>query len=286
MLRPLLGTNISLETRLQAGPGQVWVDPAKIEQVIVNLALNARDAMPDGGRLDIGTETRDVDDSGPASPGRHVVLSVRDTGAGMDERTRSRIFEPFFTTKSSGQRTGLGLAMAYGIVQQSGGYIEVESERGQGTAFHIHLPLADAGAEPAPAEEPPRAAAGGRETILVVEDEASIRELARELLEGLGYAVLCAESGEAALAAAERHSGLIHLVLADVVMSGMEAPDLVARLKETRPSTRALYMSGHSGPELASHGFDQGHPDFLPKPFGQDLLARRVREILDRPLPT
>jgi CheY-like chemotaxis protein len=286
MLRPLLGANITLTTSLQAHPGQVWVDPAKIEQVIMNLALNARDAMPDGGRLDIETETRDVGDAGPASPGRHVVLSVRDTGAGMDARTRSRVFEPFFTTKSTGQRTGLGLAMAYGIVQQSGGHIEVESERGQGAAFHVHLPLVDAGADAGPAEEPPHAADGGHETILVVEDEASIRELARELLEGLGYGVLCAESGEAALAAAERHSGPIHLLLADVVMPGIEAPDLAARLRETRPSTRALYMSGHSGPELASHGFDEGRPDFLPKPFGQDLLARRVREILDRPLST
>jgi signal transduction histidine kinase len=284
MLRPLMGSNISLETRLQASPRQVWIDPAKIEQVIMNLALNARDAMPDGGRLDIGTESRDVDDAGAASPGRYVVLSVRDTGAGMDAQTRSRVFEPFFTTKSSGQRTGLGLAMAYGIVQQSGGHIAVESERGHGTAFHIHLPLLDADADSGPAEEPPAEGARGQETILVVEDEESIRELARELLAGLGYGVLCAESGETALAAAERHSGPIHLVLADVVMPGLEAPDLVARLRETRPSTRALYMSGHSGPELASHGFDEGRPDFLPKPFGRDLLARRVREILDRPL--
>ncbi len=284
MLRPLLGSNISLTTRLQAESGQVWVDPGKIEQVIINLALNARDAMADGGRLDIGTETRDVDDAGPAPPGRYVVLSVRDTGAGMDARTRSRVFEPFFTTNSTGQRSGLGLAMAYGIVQQSGGLIDVESERGHGTAFHIHLPLVDAGADSGPAEEPPRAAAGGHETILVVEDETSIRELARELLEGLGYVVICAESGEAALAAAERHPGPIHLVLADIVMPGIEAPDLVARLQESRASTRVLYMSGHSGPELASHGFDEGRPDFLPKPFGQDLLARRVREILDRPL--
>jgi signal transduction histidine kinase len=286
MLRPLLGSNISLEMCLQAGPAEVWVDPAKIEQVIVNLALNARDAMPDGGRLDIGTENRDVDDAGPASPGRYAVLSVRDNGAGMDARTRSRVFEPFFTTKSTDERSGLGLAMAYGIVQQTGGHIEVESERGHGTAFHIHLPLADAGAEDGPAEEPPPAAAGGQETILVVEDEASIRELARELLEGLGYGVLCAESGEAALTAAERHSGPIHLVLADVVMPGMEAPALVARLRETRPSTRALYMSGHSGPELARHGFDRGRPDLLPKPFGRDLLARRVREALDRLVST
>jgi CheY-like chemotaxis protein len=175
--------------------------------------------------------------------------------------------------------------MAYGIVQQSGGHIVLESERGHGTALYIHLPLVDAGADSGPAEEPPRAAAGGSETILVVEDEAPIRELTRELLEGLGYGVLCAEGGEAALAAAERHSGPIDLVLADVVMPGMEAPDLVARLRETRPTTRALYVSGHSGPKLASHGFDEGHPDFLPKPFGQELLARRVREILDRPPP-
>jgi signal transduction histidine kinase len=282
MLRPLLGSNISLDTRLRAGLAQVWADPAKIEQVIMNLALNARDAMPDGGRLAIATENRNVVDGGAAAPGTYVILSVQDTGAGMDARTRSRVFEPFFTTKGSDQRTGLGLAMAYGIVQQSGGHIEVESEREQGTAFHISLPLLDAN-EPGPAEEPPPAAAGGHETILVVEDEAPIRDLARELLEGLGYSVLCAESGEAALAWAERHSGPIHLVLADIVMPGMKAPDLLARLKETRPETRALYMSGHGGPELARHGFEGDRPDFLPKPFGQDLLARRVREILERP---
>jgi two-component system cell cycle sensor histidine kinase/response regulator CckA len=223
-----------------------------------------------------------VDAPGPVPPGEYALLTVRDTGAGMDAGTRGRIFEPFFTTKADGEGTGLGLAMAYGVVQQSDGHIALESEPGRGTAFHIHLPRVELEANAAtPANL--SGASEGDETILVVEDEPSIRNLARELLEGLGYEVFEAQSGEEALAAARNHAGRIDLALADVVMPGVEVCDLVARLQALHPEMRVLYMSGHGAATLSTHGINEGRSDFLPKPFGQAQLAQRVRQSLDQP---
>jgi CheY-like chemotaxis protein len=241
--------------------------------------------MPVGGSLDLVTTNRAIEEGGAVPRGRYVLLTVKDTGVGMDARTRGRVFEPFFTTKSTGEGTGLGLAMVYGIVQQSGGHITVDSKPGQGAAFHIYLPQVEAELD---AEGPrdARDAASGSETILVAEDEASIRDLARELLQELGYDILCAADGEEALHLAEEHPGPIHLVLADVVMPGLGGRALVDRIQARRPDTRALFMSGHGEDELLRQGLVREQVEFLPKPFGQSLLARRVRQILDRPVAT
>ena len=285
MLVPLLGEDIRLVTQLEPSLGLVRVDPAQIEQVFMNLAVNARDALPHGGTLSLLTANITAGERGPVPPGPYVVLSVSDDGLGMDEHTRAHVFEPFFTTKHDGQGTGLGLAMVYGIVQQSGGHITVESKPGRGSAFRVFLPRA---AE-APVAAPPGArtapAARGRETVLIVEDEPSIRELTREFLEGLGYSTLSAQNGDEALAVAGHHPGSIHLLLADVVMPGMSGRTLAERLLVTHPGAQVLYMSGYAGAELQSRGVTEEAAHFLPKPFTQQALAERVREILDHREP-
>jgi signal transduction histidine kinase/CheY-like chemotaxis protein len=275
MLRPLLGEDITVVTRLEATLGPVRVDPAQIDQVLMNLAVNARDAMPGGGTLSL--ETTNV--SGPS--GDQVALVVRDTGQGMDETTRAQVFEPFFTTKAGTGGTGLGLSMAYGIVQQSGGTIAVESEPGRGSSFRILLPRADgaeASPEPKPAARPP-AAAG--ETVLVVEDEPAIRSLACEMLEAQGYRTLSAGSGEEALGLAVRHAGPIDVLLADVVMPGLAGPALAERFSVVRPQARVLFMSGYAGDDLARRGLAEDTVHLVPKPFSAEQLGRRVREALD-----
>jgi CheY-like chemotaxis protein len=282
MLRPVLGGDVSLTTDLAGDLGRVRVDPGQVEQVLMNLAVNARDAMPVGGTLSFETANRRLEKPGPVPPGDYVVLTVRDTGTGMDAGTRSHVFEPFFTTKASGEGTGLGLAMAYGVVEQSRGHILLESEPGRGTAFRIHLPRIEGEVDDEPTTDVGQATRGD-ETVLVVEDEPSIRDLARELLEGLGYEVFEAETTEQALAAARNHTGRIDLTLADVVLPGVDVRDLVARLQSLHPEMRVLYMSGHGAATLSTHGISEGRPDFLPKPFGQAQLARRVRQVLDQP---
>jgi signal transduction histidine kinase len=281
MLRPLLGEDVRVVTGLDPALGRVRVDPAQIEQVLMNLAVNARDAMPAGGTITL--ETADVRAPGPgeAPATRQVALTVRDTGHGMDEATRAQAFEPFFTTKGASGGTGLGLSTVYGIVQQSGGHVAVESEPGRGSSFRILLPCAEGPREAAQAgaEAAPRAAGG--ETVLVVEDEPNIRALACEMLESHGYLTLRAGSGEEALGLAVRHSGPIHLLLADVVMPGLAGPALAARFVVVRPQARVLFMSGYAGEDLARRGLAEDEAHFLPKPFTQDLLGRRVREALD-----
>jgi len=277
MLRPLLGEDVEVVTRLAPALGRVRVDPAQIDQVLMNLAVNARDAMPAGGTLSL--ETADVDGGGAG--GRQVALVVRDTGQGMDERTRAQVFEPFFTTKTASGGTGLGLSMVYGIVRQSGGQIAVESEPGRGSSFRILLPCCDAPGAPAEAKAQAGPPVARGETVLVVEDEVAIRTLACEMLEAHGYLTLSAGSGEEALGLAVRHPGPIHVLLTDVVMPGLAGPALAERFAVVRPQARVLFMSGYAGDDLVRRGLCEDVSPFVPKPFTADLLGRRVREALD-----
>jgi CheY-like chemotaxis protein len=279
MLRRLLGERVELATELDPGLGYVNADPAQLEQVIVNLALNARDAMPDGGRLTIATRETSVSDVEPEhamSPGDYVVLSVSDTGSGMSPEVQQHVFEPFFTTKAEAG-TGMGLAMVYGIVKQSGGYVWCDSVPGKGTTFTIYLPRVGAPAHELPAPTPaslPR----GSETILLVEDEAFVRHVVREMLESCGYEVVEAANGEDALAADEGHA--VDLLVTDVVMPGMTGAELARRLGERRPGLKAIYMSGYTDDALGRHGVLEDGIAFLQKPFTVDLLAHKVRDVL------
>ncbi len=284
MLGRLIGEHIELVAVPGAALGRVKADPGQIEQVIMNLAVNARDAMPDGGRLTIQTANRDLDAAAAArlgaKPGPHVMLAVADTGVGMSEETREHIFEPFFTTKEVGKGTGLGLATVYGIVTQHGGSVDVESEPRRGTTFRVYLPRVEEAAPgpPAPPEEAPR----GSETILLVEDNDEVRDLARDMLEGLGYAVLVASRPSEALALAERHAETIHLVLTDVVMPEMSGRALAHRLAGIRPDASVLYMSGYTDMALGQQGVLDAATALLQKPFTPAALARAVRAALER----
>jgi len=278
MLRPLLGEDVEVVTRLDPGLGHVRVDPAQIDQVLVNLAVNARDAMPGGGTLFL--ETAEVEPAEAVLPGPQAALTVRDTGHGMDEGTRARAFEPFFTTKGASGGSGLGLSMVYGIVQQSGGHIALESQPGQGSSFRILLPRAEAPDPPPEAGPAPAPGSKGGETVLVVEDEPAIRSLACEMLEAQGYRAIGAGSGEEALGLAVRHPGPIDLLVTDVVMPGLAGPALADRFRLVRPGTRVLFISGYEGDDLVRRGMSDVL--FLPKPFTADVLGRRVREALDR----
>ncbi len=291
MLGRLIGENIDLAVIPAVGLGRVKADPGQIEQVIVNLAVNARDAMPEGGRLTV--ETADVElDAAYASrqlsvpPGPYVVLAVTDNGLGMDEPTRSRVFEPFFTTKGPGKGTGLGLATVYGIVKQSGGDIQLSSECGRGTSFKIYLPRV---AEPTSPPPEARATAGpaprGDETVLLVEDEAEVRDLAREILEASGYRVLQACDPHEAVLMAERHAGAIHLLLTDVIMPRQSGRALAERLRPLRPELQVLYMSGYTNEAIIRHGVLEPDTVFIQKPFTPAALGQKVRETLDGPRP-
>jgi signal transduction histidine kinase/ActR/RegA family two-component response regulator len=286
MLGRLIGEDIALLTTPTPGLGRVKADRGQIEQVIMNLAVNARDAMPQGGRLIVETANIDLDDEYVrrhvgARPGPHVMLAVSDTGTGIPHEIQSQIFEPFFTTKEQGKGTGLGLATVYGIVKQSGGYIEVDSEPGQGTTFRVYLPRLDA--EPAPVDRSarPAAAAGGTETILLVEDEEGVRELARDILRASGYTVLEARNGPEALLLCERHQGPLDMLLTDVVMPRMSGRELAERLAPLRPDLSVLYMSGYTDDAVIRHGVLGAGTAFLQKPFTPAALVLRVRETLD-----
>ena len=287
MLRRLIGEDIKLTTALARDIGLVRADRGQVEQVLMNLAVNARDAMPKGGRITLETARVELDEAYTRkhegiAPGHYVMLAVSDTGHGMTPDVRARIFEPFFTTKGEGKGTGLGLATVYGIVKQSGGHIFVYSEPGAGSTFKVYLPRIEAEAEveaPAALLAPAR----GSETILLVEDEVSLRELVRECLEDCGYTVLDARHGADALVRAAGHKGPIHLVVTDVVMPGIGGRDLVERLAAQHPGLRVLYMSGYTDDAVVHHGVLSEEMDFLQKPFTQEELARKVREVLDRP---
>ena len=295
MVRRLVGEDVELAISLAESLGPVVVDPASIEQVLVNLAVNARDAMPMGGRLTLETAMVDLDAAYADShatviPGRYAMLAVSDTGEGMDAMTRARIFEPFFTTKEQGRGVGLGLATVYGIVKQSGGYIWVYSEPGHGTSFKMYFPeatdvvdVADASgdaAETTTAGGKQGNAKGGTETVLIVEDEDVVRALACQVLRRYGYLVLEARDGLDALRIAERHQGVIELLVTDLVMPHMTGRDLAQRLTDRRGNMKVMFMSGYTNHAVVHRDLTPGSV-FLQKPFTPDSLIRRVRSVLD-----
>jgi len=286
LLRRLLGEDIQLCTKLGSDLGSVTADPGQIEQVIMNLAVNARDAMPKGGKLTLETANADLDPAysrqhAPLRPGAYVMLAITDTGSGIDPETLSRVFEPFFTTKEQGKGTGLGLSTVYGIIKQSGGYIWPYSELGIGTTFKIYLPRVDEMAARLPAPTEATSGLGGTETILLVEDEEGVRSLTSQLLQRHGYTVLEAEHGQDALLLCERYSGPIHLLLSDVVLAHMSGRDLAQRLSPLRPKMKVLYMSGYSDEAIVLHGVLDPGTAFLQKPFTTASLLRKLREVLD-----
>jgi CheY-like chemotaxis protein len=275
-----------------APAAELWhvkADPGQMEHLIMNLVVNARDAMPQGGELLIETRNAEITNSHPrigdgVRPGRYVTLVVRDTGIGMDRDTQARMFEPFFTTKAPGKGTGLGLAIVYGVVKQIGGWTHVESEPGHGTTFEIYLPRAEDAAEPAALAEPHgslTAVPKGTETILLVEDEAGIRELAGDFLRGRGYMVLAAMDGNEALRIAEGHEDLIHLLVTDVVMPNVGGNELAERLRHVRPQIKVLFMSGYPDHPTLTKGGVEVQTTVLQKPFSLDTLAHKVRTLLD-----
>jgi PAS domain S-box-containing protein len=287
MLQRVIGEEIDLVTQLDRDLGRIKVDPGQMEQVIMNLAVNAKDAMPNGGKLFIETANAELDEAYARThiaviPGRYVRLSITDTGVGIKPEVRNRVFEPFFTTKEKGKGTGLGLSTVYGIVKQSGGNIWVYSEPGQGTTIKIYLPRVDEPLaelrEKTTKQELPR----GKETILIVEDDGEVRKLAAQILEGQGYKVLKASDGGEALRLFKEKEQPVHLVLSDVVMPGMSGRELARRVMLIHPKIKVLYMSGYTDHAIVHRGFLKEGVDYVQKPFTVDGLARKVREVLDR----
>jgi len=286
MLPRLIGEDIQLVTVASGDLWRVRADAAQLEQIIMNLAVNAREAMPSGGRLTLETRNVEIDEAfvrvhPGARPGPHVMLAVSDTGIGMDQETQRRIFEPFFTTKEPGKGTGLGLSMVYGIVKQHEGYISVESEVGRGATFKIYLPRVEEPIEPVAPAPTPAGAVRGSETILLVEDDEEVRALAREILQEGGYTVLEAHAPGKALLIAEQHAGPIHVLVADVVMPHMSGRALAERLLSSRPEMKVLYLSGHLDEALGHHGVLEPGITLLQKPFTPAILAQKMREVLD-----
>jgi two-component system cell cycle sensor histidine kinase/response regulator CckA len=281
-LRHAMGEGIELVTSLKANPARVKGDPDQIHQVLLNLAANARDAMPKGGRLTIETALLDAGTiaSGQLEPGQYVALTMTDTGAGMSAETQSHLFEPFFTTKAKGRGTGLGLSTVYGIVKQNGGEIVVESEMGRGTAVRIYFPLAQERAKTAGGAARRPTADAGTETILLADDDAEVRRIAKEMLTRQGYLVLEAVSGAEAVRLCESRQGIVDLLLTDVTMPGMSGPELAAALKAARPGLKVLYTSGYSEKVLGQYGVT-AEAAFIRKPFTPQWLARAVRSLLD-----
>jgi two-component system cell cycle sensor histidine kinase/response regulator CckA len=286
MLRRIIGEDIEFARVLSPDIWLVKADPGQVEQVVMNLVVNARDAMPKGGKLTLETANVELDQvyadsNAGAGLGPNIMLAVTDTGVGMDEQTMARVFEPFFTTKEVGKGTGLGLSTVYGIVKQSGGSISVQSVLGQGTTFKVYLPRDTSLVGPIVTATPAVTRPVGTETVLVVEDEQAVRNIARRILEGAGYAVLTAASGGEALLTCERHPSEIHLVLTDVVMPQMSGKDLVDRLASIRPGVRAVFMSGYTGDVILKHGLLEAGTQFIGKPFTQAELLRKIRYALD-----
>jgi CheY-like chemotaxis protein len=288
MLRRLIGEDITITSQCSAR-GYLVADPGQLEQILVNLVVNARDAMPQGGRINIETQNAELDENytsehAPVVAGRYVMLAVTDTGVGMSVDTREHAFDPFFTTKDPGKGTGLGLATVYGIVKQSGGYVWIYSEPGQGTALKLYFPEVSAaaafgaGPEYQPTMKTPNR---GSETILLVEDEEAVRGLACRILERQGYRVIPAQHGRDAMEIATKEAGQIDLVLTDVVMPGMNGRGLVERLSGIRPAIKSLYMSGYTDDDIIRRGFIEPSKSFLQKPFTSEALLQTVRKVLD-----
>ena len=287
MIGRLIGEDIELTTRLADDLGWIRADPNQIEQILLNLAVNARDAMPTGGKLIIETANYQFNESDVThhlgmSPGAYVMLAVSDTGSGMDKKTLQHIFEPFFTTKEVGKGTGLGLSMVYGIVRQSGGTIWAYSEPGRGTTFKIYMPRADETSNITGTDAPLSKQLTGSETILLVEDEAAVRDTAAQILQLQGYSVIQAADADEAMRVCETFANEIHLVVSDVVMPRVSGRQLVERLRHLRPQIKVLYISGYTDDAIIHHGIVGGEMPFLQKPFTKDALARKVREVLDR----
>ncbi|HXO86695.1 MAG TPA: ATP-binding protein, partial [Gemmatimonadales bacterium] len=286
LLRRLIGEDVALRTVLASNLAAVRADPSQLEQVLINLAVNARDAMPGGGTITIETAKVILDETYVAdqplvTAGDYVMVAISDTGTGMDAETQTRVFEPFFTTKERGKGTGLGLATVYGIVKQSGGYIWVYSEVGIGTTFKVYLPRVAGPAEPLGAVPAPSGSLQGSETILVVEDQEEVRTLIRKILEARGYRVLAAADGASALQLAALHPAPIHLLVSDVIMPGMSGREVSLLLTTTRTAMRTLYLSGYTDESIVPHGVLEEGVEFLQKPFTADGLARKVRQVLD-----
>jgi two-component system cell cycle sensor histidine kinase/response regulator CckA len=286
MLRRLIGEDIELTLKLDEEVGNIRSDPSHIEQAIVNLAVNSRDAMPDGGRILIETANAHLDENYARThlgvkPGDFVMVAVSDTGHGMDAETRVRIFEPFFTTKEQGKGTGLGLATVYGMVKQNGGDIWVYSEPGAGTTFKLYFPRVSEPADVSNKQKVDLERAGG-EMLLLVEDEKSVRELTVRMLQRLGYEVLAAASGEEALQQSAAHAGRIAMMITDVVMPGMNGPQVAAALRASRPEMKVLFLSGYTENSVVYHGVLEAGLDFLPKPFSREALAQKIREMLGK----
>ena len=285
MLTRLIGEQVQVLVQIAADLGHVRADPGQIEQVILNLAINARDAMPDGGTLRIELRNAVLDESSAhqrvdAVPGRYVLLAVSDTGVGMDAATLEHVFEPFFTTKAKGRGTGLGLSTVHGIVKQSGGLLWAYSEPGRGSTFEVYLPSVDA---PVDARTPEEAGVsrGGSETILVVEDEGGVRRLTERILSRNGYLVLAAPTPRDAIDIASRHKGRIRLLLTDVILPEMSGKALAQHLVSEHPPLRVLYMSGYADDAIVHHGVLEPDTPFIQKPFAPAALLRKVRDLLD-----
>jgi len=286
MLRRLIGEHIDFVTRTQPDLGFISADPGQMQQILLNLAVNARDAMPQGGQLTIETANAEFDDDyvlehPQTRPGPYVMLAVSDSGLGMDPETQAHLFEPFFTTKEKGKGTGLGLATGYGIVKQSGGFIWVYSEAGRGTTFKIYFPRVEGKKPELKAESKAESLFGGNETVLVVEDEASVRALTSRILRERGYNILQASNGNEAFEIARKYEGVIHLLITDVVMPGMGGKALASQFQTIRPETRVLYVYGYTDNAIVHQGILDSGVSFLQKPFTVDNLARKVRTVLD-----
>ena len=286
MLRRLISEDIAMKTEISSEPAVVRADPGQIEQVIMNLVINARDAMPKGGKLTIETadvtmDESDTDGDGAVSAGRYVMIAVSDTGEGMDAKTKAQIFEPFFTTKGVGKGTGLGLSMVYGIVKQSGGHISVDSEVGKGSTFKVYLPQVQGEVEPPRKEDMPARKGRGKETVLLVEDEPQVRELISTVLSGLGYSVLLVEDPARAATVSEQHAGPIDLLVTDVILPGVSGRGVADQVVANRPSTKVLFISGYTPDAIVQHGVLDPGLHFLQKPFTMKGLASKVREVLE-----
>jgi CheY-like chemotaxis protein len=282
----MIGENIELVWKPRADAGMIWMDPSQLDQILANLCVNARDAINGTGRIVIETSVADVDDAWlqknpDTTPGRYAVLAVTDTGAGIDPSVLPNLFEPFFTTKGPGEGTGLGLATVYGIVRQNGGFIDVYSEPGHGALFRVYLPRKTGSSTPPEPTASAGRTSGGDETILLVEDEPAILNMAKIMLERQGYRVLTASSSSEAICTAREFDGDIHLLVTDVIMTEMNGRELAAQLLGMHPAMRCLFMSGYTADVIAHHGVLDEGVHFVQKPFSSRELARKVREALE-----